>query len=186
MASTGGGRALGGVGLIVLCFLGSAGLRAIDSGAAIAQEIGGLGEDAAQAGAAEADGMLAAIRDREAQLEAEAARLADRAQTLNVAEAKLAEQLAAFEVAQRQLEETLALADNAAERDIERMTAVYESMKPADAARIFGRMDVGFASGLLARLRPEVAAAVLTGMEADAAYAITLTIAGRNANVPTE
>jgi flagellar motility protein MotE (MotC chaperone) len=185
MATTGDRRALGGVGLIVLCFLASGALRAIDSGAAIAEEIG-AGGGGGEAEAADAEGLMQAIRAREAALDAEATRLADRQQTLNVAEAKLAEQLAAFETAQSQLEETLALADNAAERDIAQMTAVYESMKPADAARIFGRMDVGFASGLLSRLRPEVAAAILTGMEADAAYAITLTIASRNANVPTE
>jgi flagellar motility protein MotE (MotC chaperone) len=47
-------------------------------------------------------------------------------------------------------------------------------------------MDVNFAAGLIARMRPELAAAVLTDMEADAAYAVTLTIASRNAGVPTE
>ena len=46
-------------------------------------------------------------------------------------------------------------------------------------------MDVAFAAGLLARMRPELAAEVLTGMSADAAYAVTLTIASRNAAVPT-
>ena len=46
------------------------------------------------------------------------------------------------------------------------MTTVYENMKPADAARIFETMDVTFAAGLLARMRPDVAAEVLTGMNA--------------------
>lgn len=179
----GGARALGGVGLIVLCFAGSAALRLIDSGAAIAEE---LAAGAAGAGASEAEGLLAAIRAREAALADEEARLADRRQTLNVAEAKLAEQLAAFETAQRALEDTLSMADKAAERDIERMTAVYESMKPADAARIFGRMDVTFAAGLLVRLQPQTAASILTGMEPDQAYALTLTVASRNSAVPTE
>ena len=98
-----------------------------------------------------------------------------------MAEAKLAEQLAAFEKAQVNLEATLAMADQAAERDLARMTTVYENMKPEDAAKIFERMDVGFAAGLLARMRPEIAAEVLTGMNADAAYAVTVTIASRNA-----
>lgn len=177
-------RSVGGVGLIVLCFLGSGAMRLVDSGPAIAEEVGALGGPSAQE--TEAEALLAAIRAREAQLDAEAARLADREQTLKVAEAKLAEQLAAFETARRGLEETLALADKAAERDLDRMTVVYENMEPEDAARIFGRMDVAFASGLLARLRPEVAARILTSMEADAAYAITLTIASRNAAVPVE
>jgi flagellar motility protein MotE (MotC chaperone) len=175
--------ALGGVGLIVICFFGSAALRLSDSGWALAE---GIGEAASAVAPDAGEALLAAIRDREAQLDAEEARLAERRQTLSVAEAKLAEQLAAFATAQANLERTLALADQAAEQDIARMTAVYESMKPKDAARIFERMDVAFAAGLLARMRPEVAAAVLTGMEAEAAYALTVTVAGRNAGVPKE
>ena len=134
----------------------------------------------------EADALLLAIRDRETQLDDKAAQLADRAQALSVAEQKLKEQLAAFETAQRNLEGTLAQADKAAERDIDRMTTVYENMKPGDAARIFERMDVSFAAGLLARMRPEITASVLAGMEPDAAYAVTLVIASRNSAVPTQ
>ena len=192
MAAASARPSISGVGLIVLCFVGSAALRMTESGGAIAQEIGSMaslsGDDVALqcVPTAESDALLAAIRAREAQLAEEQMRLADRAQTLNAAEAKLSEQLAAFETAQKNLEDTLAMADKAAERDIERMTTVYENMKPADAARIFERMDVAFAAGLLARMRPESAAAVLTGMDADAAYAVTVTIASRNAGVPTE
>ena len=36
------------------------------------------------------------------------------------------------------------------------------------------------------RLRPETAAAILTGMDADAAYALTLTVASRNAAAPKD
>lgn len=177
---------LSGVGLIVLCFFGSAALRLTDDGWALAQGIGEAAQGAPEAPADERDALLAAIKAREAQLDAEEKRLADRRQSLNVAEAKLAEQLAAFETARKNLEATLALADQAAEKDIARMTTVYENMKPADAARIFERMDVAFAAGLLARMRPDVAALVLTGMEPDAAYAVTLTIASRNAAVPKQ
>jgi flagellar motility protein MotE (MotC chaperone) len=184
--------AISGVGLIVLCFFGSAGLRLSESGRAMAEGLGAMARNKEAAvpdevaPSADADLLLAAIREREAQLEREAAALADRAQTLDVAETKLAEQLAAFEKAQADLEATLAMADRAAEKDIERMTTVYENMKPDDAARIFDRMAVEFAAGLLARMRPEAAAQVLTAMDADGAYAVTLTIASRNARVPTE
>ena len=174
---------LSGVGLIVCCFFGSAALRLTDDGWALAQGVAEAG--AAAAPEADKDQLLEAIRQREAQLAAEEKRLADRKQTLGVAEAKLAEQLAAFEKAQKNLEATLAMADQAAERDLARMTTVYENMKPADAAQIFETMDVGFAAGLLARMRPDVAAQVLTGMKPETAYAVTLTIASRNAAVPT-
>ncbi|MFO1104940.1 MAG: hypothetical protein U1E34_02480 [Amaricoccus sp.] len=186
MAARSAHPAIGGVGLIVACFLVSAALRLSESGLALAEEM----ESAAPAQSADASGdagqLMKALRDREAQLNAEETRLADRAQTLNVAEAKLAEQLAAYEKAQKQLQDTLASADKAAEKDIDRMTTVYENMKPADAARILDRMDVNFAAGLMARMRPEIAANVLAAMNADSAYAVTLTVASRNSKVPTK
>jgi len=173
---------LSGVGLIVMCFFASAALRLSGSGWALAE---GVDATAGAGHAAPSDVMLAAIREREGELDAEEKRLADRRQTLNVAETKLKEQLAAFETAQKNLERTLAMADQAAEKDIARMTTVYENMKPAEAARIIERMDVKFAAGLVARMRPELAAQVLAGMNEDTAYAVTLTIASRNAGVPT-
>ena len=179
------GPALGGIGLIVLCFAASAVLRAGDAGSAWAEEAAHtVGAPAAPP--PDKDALLATIRDREAQLDAEEKRLADRRQTLGVAETKLSEQLAAFEKARKQLEATLATADKAAEKDIDRVTLVYENMKPAEAAKILDRMDVAFAAGLMSRMRPEIAAQVLSGMNPDAAYAVTLTIASRNSAVPTK
>jgi flagellar motility protein MotE (MotC chaperone) len=194
---------IGGMTLIVICFFGSAGLRMANSAPAFAEEFedfrtlaafrpasgtapGGGFASAESLAPGEADALLRAIRDREAQLDAEAQQLADRSQALSVAERKLAEQLAAFEVAQRNLEQTLARADKAAERDIDQMKTVYESMKPTEAAEIFTRMETSFAAGLLSRMRPELAANVMAAMEPDAAYAVTLTIASRNSGVPTE
>ncbi|PZQ50411.1 MAG: hypothetical protein DI556_07600 [Rhodovulum sulfidophilum] len=175
--------ALGGVSLIVLCFLGSAALRFGESGLAVADE---LATDAPAGAPGTNDALLAALRAREAELDARDMKLATRAQALGVAEARLAEQLAAFEKARGQLEATLARADKATEKDIDRMTTVYEKMKPADAARILDKMDVAFAAGLLARMRPENAARVLAGMSAESAYAVTVTVASRNARAPTE
>ena len=175
-----------GIGLIVLCFFGSAALRLSDDNWALAQGIGEATAGEAASSPETGEALLAAIREREAQLAAEEQRLADRRQTLDVAEAKLAEQLAAFDRAQSNLERTLAMADQAAEKDIARMTTVYEAMKPTEAARIFEKMDVDFAAGLLARMQPEAAADVLTGMSPETAYAVTLTIASRNHGVPVE
>jgi flagellar motility protein MotE (MotC chaperone) len=148
---------LSGMGLVVLCFFASAALRLTGDGWALAQGMGAAAPATADAGK---DQLLEAIRQREAQL-------------------------AAFEKAQANLEATLSLADQAAEKDLARMTTVYENMKPAEAAKIFETMDTRFAAGLLARMRPDVAAQVLTGMKPETAYAVTLTIASRNARVPT-
>lgn len=181
-------RQLGGIGLIVVCFFGSAALRLTDDNWALAQGIGeaARGDGAAAQPPKDGDALLAAIQERQAQLDAEEKRLADRKQALDVSEAKLREQLAAYDKAQGDLQKTLAMADQAAEKDIARMTTVYEAMKPAEAAKIFEKMDVSFAAGLLARMRPESAASVLAGMSPETAYAVTLTIASRNHGVPVQ
>ncbi|TKA97657.1 hypothetical protein FAZ78_04745, partial [Cereibacter changlensis] len=97
-------------------------------------------------------------------------------------DAKLAE-LAAAEAA---LSETLARADGASEGDLTRLTSVYETMKPKDAAALFEAMAPEFAAGFIGRMRPDAAAAVLSGMSAEAAYSISVLLAGRNALVPKE
>jgi flagellar motility protein MotE (MotC chaperone) len=82
------------------------------------------------------------------------------------------------------LKKTLAIADGAAEKDLAKLTAVYEAMRPADAAALFQTMAPEFAAGFLGRMRPEIAAAVLAGMNPGKAYSISVLIAGRNATAP--
>lgn len=130
--------------------------------------------------------LLARLAEREARLDAREAALADRIQALAVVEARVEEQLAALAEAEAGLAATLALADAAAERDIARLTAVYENMKPKEAAQLFEEMETRFAAGFVARMAPEAAAALLAGLEPRTAYAISVILAGRHSGVPTE
>ncbi|MCF6444668.1 MotE family protein [Nereida sp. MMG025] len=86
--------------------------------------------------------------------------------------------------AEEELAATLATADGAEEADLARLTAVYENMKPKDAAPIFQQMAPEFAAGFLARMRPDAAAAIVSGLEPDVAYAISVILANRNRDVP--
>ena len=79
---------------------------------------------------------------------------------------------------------TVAVADQAAEADVARLVTLYESMKPKEAAPVFEAMAPDFAAGFLARMRPDSAAQVLAGLKPETAYAISLLMAGRNANAP--
>ena len=144
MAATGAAARSAASASSSLCFFGSAALRLTDNGWALAQGIGEAGGEPRRSPPTTEAATRCSPRSASARRSSTPRRRASptAAQTLNVAEAKLAEQLAAFEKAQENLEKTLALADEAAERDIARMTTVYENMKPADAARIFERMDV--------------------------------------------
>lgn len=144
-------------------------------------------QSAAQA-ACEPDGgssaLLQSLREREARVLVQEAKAADREQALALArkeiDAKMAELVSAEEI----LAATIAQADQAAEKDVAALVAMYESMKPKDAAHLFAEMEPNFAAGFLARMRPESGAAVLAGLEPAKAYTISVILAGRNANAP--
>lgn len=130
--------------------------------------------------------LLEAFRAREERVALRETQMADRMQALQVAEAEIAEKLAALEAAEASLTETLALAETAALGDLDRLTAVYQSMKPAEAAALFEEMPPEFSAGFIARMQPQAAAAVMGGLQAATAYSISVVLAGRNARVPTE
>ncbi|PHQ85413.1 MAG: hypothetical protein COB65_03185 [Thalassobium sp.] len=131
------------------------------------------------------DSLIAALAAREERVARRETQFADRLQALAVAEQEITSRLAELEEAEATLAATLAAASTAAEDDIGRLTAVYENMKPRDAAALFEEMAPEFASGFLSRMRPDAAAAILTGLEPATAYSISVVIAGRNAEVPT-
>ncbi|MCP5036728.1 MAG: hypothetical protein GY945_03920 [Rhodobacteraceae bacterium] len=144
----------------------------------------GLGS---QACAAESDitEVLIRLQERETLLEARENALIDRMQALAVAEIKVEESLKALIAAESELKATMAFAETAAEDDLTRLTTVYENMKAKEAAALFGAMDPQFAAGFLGRMRPDAAALIMAGLDPQVAYTISVVLAGRNANVPT-
>ncbi len=180
--------------LIALLLATSGLIRLNGSGLALAREvsaaIAGDGPDHAdepQTCETEADIALVLdrLRERERLLDEREGALADRMQALAAADREIKENLAALTAAEESLKATMALADVAAEDDLGRLTAVYENMKAKEAAALFETMDPQFAAGFLGRMRPEAAAAIMAGLKPETAYSISVVLAGRNANVPT-
>ena len=130
--------------------------------------------------------VLVALKARDNALAKREAALADRIAALSLAEQEIRENLTALETAEQELAATLSVADKAAEGDLARLTSVYENMKPKEAAALFEEMAPEFAAGFLGRMRPDAAAAIMVGLKASTAYTISVLLAGRNANVPTE
>ncbi|WP_378213767.1 MotE family protein [Aquicoccus sp. G2-2] len=130
--------------------------------------------------------MLAAFQAREARLKEREARMEMRMRALSVTDREISKRMTSLTTAEEKLRATLALADSAAENDLAKLTAVYESMKPKDAAALFEQMDASFSAGFLSRMRPEAAAAIMAGLTPNKAYTISAILAGRNAEVPTE
>ncbi len=188
----------GALSAIALLLLGSAIVRLSGPGAAIALELKEQMLDhqpshEASAPALESDvlapelvALLEENKARAAELDARESALDERMQTLALVEASVTERLAQLEQAELALRATMSQADKAAETDIGQLTAVYENMKPEQAAALFQKMEPSFAAGFLGRMRSDSAAAILSGLEPDLAYSISVELAGRNAHVPRE
>ena len=173
---------VGALMLLAGCFVTSALVRAVAVGPAAAQQLFPA-EDAAEAGCGPgSEELLEAVRERSEQLDGRERDVTEREAALAIAEEELARQSEALATAQQQLESTMAVADSAAEQDLTQLTAIYENVKPKQAAVIFNNMEVNFAAGVLARMNAPAAAEILALMDTDRAYAVTVLMAARNLN----
>lgn len=130
--------------------------------------------------------LLRSLQERENALTAREGEIADRNRALAIADERIQTRLATLIEAENDLAKTLTIADSAAEDDITRLVSVYESMKPKQAAPLFAAMAPEFAAGFLARMQPPSAAAILAQIDPAASYAISVIVAGRNANAPKQ
>ena len=128
--------------------------------------------------------MLKAFKRREARIARVEREIDVRVQALRVADEQIEKRLQVLKTAEESLREMLAIADTAAENDVATLTAVYETMKPKDAAALFEEMDAQFAAGFLGRMRPNAAAGIMAGLSPQKAYTISVILAGRNAEAP--
>ena len=155
-----------------------------DDGAAMPPEV--ATQVVAAAAPPDIAAVLKALQDREDRVKESENQVRLRMVALEEAENEIAERISELRAAEAALRETLALADQAAENDIARLTAVYENMKPKDAAALFETMDATFAAGFLGRMKPAAAAGILAGLEPETAYTISVVLAGRNAEAPKQ
>lgn len=191
-----------GLTLLAILFASSAVLRAVDgAGQAFAEEPeptehmqtdAEIKQRSTFASAARAvfdpegiSSLLEELQTRETAVAQREAALEQRLNDLALAEEAIADNLRALQAAEEKLEATLSLADGVMEADIARLTRVYESMKPKQAAALFETMDPTFAAGFLARMRPEAAAPILAGLSPESAYRISVLFAARHDDVPT-
>jgi len=190
------GRTSGALTIVIGCLVMSGILRFGVDGVALAKEAGVLRDGRPSTGrvpptaratckvAPDIASLLQALKTRKAQLDQRETRLKNRMQALKVAQEDMNRNKAALIKAEKKLAATLAIANSAAETDIQKLTSVYENMKPRNSAGLFAAMDPGFAAGFLSRMRPESAAKIMSNLPPEKAYAISLEIAGRNAKAP--
>lgn len=178
-------RGMGPLTLVAAAFALSAGLRLAPGLPGAAAAVGEViaPPEATEALIEELGARRAALEAREAELEREVAdrraALEARAAELALAEREL--ETAADDVRQAAaaLADLLAEAEDLAGRDVERLSAAYAAMRPADAAALFAVMEAGFAAGFLRRMPADAAAGILAAMTPEDAYAVSAVVAGR-------
>lgn len=177
--------------LILLLFLASAGVRLFGLSAAWAtgqndvEVADTFGTDRCLPDPAFST-MMDDLTEREARLVEEEVAIEQRRVDVELSRQAILEQLAMLEEAEARLEARLAQSSTASEGDLSQLTAVYQAMKPKVAAELFEAMDPEFAAGFLVRMAPESAAAIVSGMKPATAYAVSVIVAGRNAQALKE
>lgn len=182
---------IGALGILALCFVVSAIVRAGDVIAAL--PAGAAGPAATKAEPGKGPGGAPAVADtrspavlisemkrQRAKLKKREARLDARRERLEALSRTLRSRLKELKDARRKLAATAALVNDAAGKDVRRLAEMYQRMKPQQAGLIFDRMTPSFAAGFISEMRADAAALILANMQADKAYAVTLLLAGRN------
>ncbi|WP_428408219.1 MotE family protein [Hyphococcus sp.] len=165
-----------------LMFFGSfAGRIAVMASEATAKP-GGMPQAGDLAGVASCvDGDLAAaVKDRMYSLDTRELAIADREAELKTYEAQIDKRLAELEDANEKLQEKITVVKDARNADIQKLAAIYEGMKPAQAGQIINEMDAKFAAGLISSMNSEQAALVVANMDAQKAYLVSVILANRN------
>lgn len=124
------------------------------------------------------------LKAREEEFARRDAALNEREAKLEVVTERIKKMMSALDKAKASLAKTVSVVDGAQARDIDHLVTMYSTMKPKKAGVLFNEMDVNFASELLVRAKPEAAAMILSNMDADRAFAISVLIARRNQNAP--
>ncbi|GFE64400.1 MotE family protein [Litoreibacter roseus] len=128
--------------------------------------------------------MFDLVENRTKQLDEIEKQLQEKEQKLAAAKQLIDQNLARLEQAEQKLSATVAQVEGASSGDIDQLTRVYETMKPKTAAPLFEQMTPDFAAGFLGQMRPDAAAGIMAGLSSEHAYAISVVLAGRNANAP--
>ena len=171
-------RALLVLGVIFLAsFVGRIAVLASDivGGSANAQA-----SDLAAVGSCVDGELAAAVKDRMYALDKREAKITDREVELRTYEAQVDKRLSELETANNKLQANIQIVQDARSADIQKLSAIYEGMKPAQAGQIINEMDANFAAGLLSSMNNEQAAQVVASMDSQKAYLVSVILANRS------
>lgn len=129
----------------------------------------------------EAVALAGELRDRALRIERYMSALDARKADLDRAEVTLRERLAELRAQKGGTRDRRQQAGQAVRDDIDRLIAVYDQMKPAEAAAILSNLPADFAAEILMRVQPETGARIIAAVEPQQAALLTAQMGARSA-----
>ncbi len=112
-------------------------------------------------------------REREFQL---------RENLLKAAEKRIQARISELKVVEARITAQLKKQEEVQSEQFTRLVKMYSTMKPADAARIFNRLDLKILTGIVQRMKATKMAAILAAMNSNQAERLTLELASQENN----
>ncbi|HEV7371669.1 MotE family protein [Arenibaculum sp.] len=123
--------------------------------------------------------VLAAVAEQADELAMRSRRLEDAEAMLGATETRVGVQIARLAEIKGEVEGLLARRSALEEEDVRRMVAIYEAMKPKDAARIFSDLETDMVIDVLDRMPERRSAPIIAEMKDEKAREVTRTILQR-------
>ncbi len=101
----------------------------------------------------------------------------DRGRLLDAAQARLETQIAELQEIRTSIESLVREYDEQEQAELESVVKIYETMKPKDAARILGELEMSTLLGIMERMKERKTAPILAAMEPKRARAVTAEMA---------
>ncbi len=120
--------------------------------------------------------VLKQLSDRRDQLEHRGHDLDTRESLIKVAEQRVDQKIKEMESLRVQLQSMVDQINGAQQTQLDNLVKIYETMKPADAAKIFENLDMPVLLGVIQRMKPKSTAPIMAAMEPKKAKEITVAL----------
>lgn len=121
--------------------------------------------------------VLESLAQRRKELDGRSAALDTREKLLSAAEKRVGARIAELKEIEARIAAQIETRDAESEKRMAGVVAMYETMKPKDAARIFERLDMGVLIDVVKRMQPRKMSAVLAAMDPVVAQDLTVELA---------
>ncbi|MDO5648393.1 MotE family protein [Paracoccus sp. (in: a-proteobacteria)] len=132
----------------------------------------------------EAVALAEELRDRALRIERYMVAMDDKKAELATSQASLREYLAQLRAIRDSQHRATSGESEAVRSDIEKLVAVYDRMKPAEAAAVLTNLPADFAAEILMRVQPENGARIIANVEPRQAALLTAQMGARSVRNP--